>query len=179
MKTIYDKPDDLPDIHIMSRDLARRVLRRAPRAVHHVISISDPEDGPPPEVEERLNMSLVLCFHDVSDPDDVLEMPTRRDVELIVKYAEAIRCTESVLCHCNAGISRSSAAALAVIATRTERSSDGAARAVDEVAKIKATIRPNRAMVEFMDEILGYEGDLDAAYRRKFNVDRDLLGFLK
>ena len=83
------------------------------------------------------------------------------------------RATRTVCCpgvgiHCAAGISRSSGAALAVIASKLEPGPASAMKAVQEVMKIKQIIHPNQNMVVDADDILGYQGSLAAAYRSTF-----------
>jgi len=158
----------LPDVDIVNRPTARELLRRAMSDVPHVVSISDPEDGPPSEVENHPGRTLMLTFHDISTPRSRHVLPTRRDVLEIVKFAEAIGPGEYVMCHCNAGISRSSAAALTILASKLEPSPRSAQQAVTEVMRVKSIIHPNKLMVAFADEILGYGGALLGAHASTF-----------
>lgn len=161
---------ELPNIQILSRDLMRGVLRRAlPSHIHHIVSISDPDDGPPQEVRDREGSSLILTFHDTSNSNDEdLLAPTRDDVLKIVSFAEKVSAGENVLCHCNAGISRSSAAALTILAAKLDPSAENAEFAVSELMRIKSLIHPNKLMVSFADDVLGYEGSLIAAHASTF-----------
>lgn len=160
---------EFPDVQILSRDLMRGVLRRArPSQIHHVVSISDPGDGPPQEVRDHPGRTLVLLFHDIPEPDEDLTVPTRRDVEAIVKFAQAMGPGENVMCHCNAGISRSSAAALTILASKLGNSRQAAMDAVEAVLAIKKIIHPNRRMVAYADEILGFDGALVEAHASTF-----------
>lgn len=174
---------DLPSFSILSREHAKIVLRQA--AVHHptkhiphLVSISDPDAGPPKEVTNHAGRKLCLLFHDISDPDGDLTVPVRYDVEQIVKFAEAIQPGEHTLCHCNAGISRSSAAALTIIASKLKPNGENAQRAITELMSIKDIIHPNRAMVQYADDILGWDGRLVGAYRTTFGGGTDLLWLL-
>jgi predicted protein tyrosine phosphatase len=160
---------ELPNVQILSRDLMKGVLRSAiPSRVHHVVSISDPADGPPEEVRDHPGRALVLLFHDIPEPDEDLTVPTRKDVKAIVKFAEAIGPGENVLCHCNAGISRSSAAALTILASKLGNSRQAAMDAVQHLLAIKTIIHPNRLMVQYADEILGFDGALVEAHASTF-----------
>jgi len=159
---------DLPDVDIVNRPTARELLRRAMSDVPHVVSISDPEDGPPPEVENHPRRTLMLVFHDISTPRLNRVMPTRNDVVKIVNFAEAMGPREYVLCHCNAGISRSSAAALIIFASKLEPSPRSAQQAVTEVMRVKSIIHPNKLMVAFADDVLGYDGALVGAHAATF-----------
>jgi len=164
---------ELPDIDIVNRKSAQMLLRRAAlhgpkKQVPHLISISDPEDGPPQEVLNHPGRTIALMFHDQSSPRTGVVLPTRRDVYEIVKFAEVIKPGEYVMCHCNAGISRSSAAALTIIASKLEPSAQSAMDAVTEVMRIKSIIHPNKLMVSFADDILGYDGNLMRAHASTF-----------
>lgn len=157
-----------PDVDIVNRSTARELLRRRMSAIPHVVSISDPQDGPPAEVEDHPQRTLALTFHDISERRGNLVMPTRRDVLRIVKFAEAMEPGEYVMCHCNAGISRSSAAALTIFASKMDPGPRSAQQAVTEVMRVKSIIHPNRAMVAFADDILGYGGALVDAHASTF-----------
>lgn len=159
---------DLPDIDILSRQHARDLLRHVSSKVEHLVSISDPKDGPPREVESHHGRKLVLVFDDYSDPASGIVLPSQNDVERVVEFSKGIRPGEYVLCHCNAGISRSSAAALAIIAARMNPSAENAMTAVAELVRIKNMVHPNKRMVSFADEILGYGGDLRRAHASTF-----------
>jgi len=160
---------EFPAVQILSRDLMKGVLRSAiPSQIHHVVSISDPDDGPPREVRDHAGHTLVLLFHDIPEADEDLTVPTKKDVEAIVKFAEAIRPGENVMCHCNAGISRSSAAALTILASKLGSSRQAAMDAVEAVLAIKKIIHPNRRMVAYADEILGFDGALVEAHTSTF-----------
>jgi predicted protein tyrosine phosphatase len=164
---------EFPDIDIVNRKTAKALLRRAAlhdprRHIPHLISISDPTDGPPREVEEHAGRTLMLTFHDISEQRGNLVTPTLDDVWKIVKFSKEIKPDEYVLCHCNAGISRSSAAALIILATKLGNSKQAAMDAVERVLAVKNIIHPNRAMVGFADDILGYDGALVGAHASTF-----------
>jgi predicted protein tyrosine phosphatase len=164
---------EFPDIDIVNRKTAKALLRRATihdprRQIPHLVSISDPEDGPPAEVEDHAGRTLILKFDDYSSPVSGMTLPTYQDVQKIVKFAKDIGPGEYVMCHCNAGISRSSAAALTILASKLEPTPQNAQRVIAEVMRIKSIIHPNRAMVAFADDILGYGGALVGAHASTF-----------
>jgi predicted protein tyrosine phosphatase len=91
---------------------------------------------------------------------DFFEAPTLEDVKSIVRFARGIKQGERTLVHCAAGISRSSAAALAILASKVPPTRSGAEEAHKALIDAKAAIRPNRTMVAFTDEVLGFGGKL-------------------
>ena len=161
----------LPSITISSFDHAESLLATIGEQFTHVISINNPDTKPPRPLPAHQGEHLILYFHDISSLSSRLagfQKPGRQDVERIIKFAEGIGSSSEVLIHCAAGISRSSAAALTVIASKLEPSTVSAQKAVQAVLAIKNTIHPNALMVEFADELLGYKGKLVAAHSSTF-----------
>lgn len=171
----YEPPSDLPDIVISSRDTARALLRRNFSTFRHVVSISDKTDEPPREVTKYPGRRLILNFDDVTHEDEDLTPPTKEDVRQIVEFAQKMNPLEMVLVHCNAGISRSSAAALTLLASKLDPSPENAKRALEVLLQIKEAIHPNWLMVDFADELLGYGGALSGARREAFGEGTSLL----
>ena len=167
-------PPSLPKITIASYELAHTLLGLSERNFHHVISINDPETKPPETLTGHSARSLILYFHDIlmcrpGTESAYYTCPTRDDVHSIVRFARGISHEQEVLIHCAAGISRSSAAALTVLASKLRPSTKTALHAVTAVLEAKASIFPNATMVGHADELLGYDGELADAYRRKFD----------
>jgi len=160
-----------PRISIMSYDQAEGILgsRIGPQFTH-VVSINNPEEGPPAPLEKHPGKHLVLHFHDISvNPGKGdFTKPGRDHVKAIIKFAKDIDEDSEVLCHCAAGISRSSAAALIILATKMKISSINAMKAVQDVLAIKSIIHPNAIMVRLADEELGWDGRLMAAHSSTF-----------
>jgi predicted protein tyrosine phosphatase len=125
--------------------------------VERIISLVSPgaalellaEDGPARDV---------LRFHDIDEARKGLVAPSRADVEAILQAAQEV---ETLLIHCHAGISRSTAALLTVACwSQPSRSPNDIAMALRK-ASPQAT--PNRRIIGFADEILRCEGRLTAA----------------
>jgi len=170
-------------LSILSRDEVCKLLRQVAihattKTVPHLVSMSDPPDGPPREVENHAGRTLALIFYDTDEGDRDFKAPTRNDVAQIIEFAKDIQPGEHTVCHCNAGISRSSAAALTIIASKLERTPEGAQQALEELMRVKDVIHPNRTMVKYADELLGFEGSLWKAYAAIYGGG-DLLWFLK
>jgi predicted protein tyrosine phosphatase len=159
----------IPRLHIASYQLAEGLLSSPVAArITHVVSINDPETGPPRDLEGHPGQHLVLHFHDVPAPGHGWTVPSREHVQKILQFADQLDERHEVLVHCAAGISRSSAAALAIIASKLEPSPRSGLEAVRRVMNVKKSIYPNTLMVEFTDGILGYRGTLMSAHRSTF-----------
>lgn len=105
---------------------------------------------------ENVARRLRLLFADHVDGE---YGPTKEDVRRIIELAESLRSSVGkVLIHCEAGVSRSSAAALIMYAYWF-----GAGRereALERVLKQRSIARPNRLMVSLADKLLGRGGRL-------------------
>ena len=147
-------------IHITSLD----AVREADVSIYDgVITIEDSRIEDPFRVESEHPKQLVLCFDDISVPlDDFIE-PQEKHILQALSFADRIG-EGSILIHCHAGISRSSAIALAIIAKRL-----GAGKEQDAIKileSINPHCRPNKSLVWLTDEILERDRRLyDIAYK--------------
>lgn len=161
----------LPNITIASWELAQDLLGSSVGGkFQHVVSINNPGERPPRSLRDHPGRHLVLHFHDITDPPspDGFTPPSRDDVRAVLDFARDIEEGHDVLVHCGAGISRSSAAALAIVASKLEPTPANATRAVRQVLDAKKEIYPNRNMVADIDRLLGYEGALLDAHATIF-----------
>jgi predicted protein tyrosine phosphatase len=147
-----------PDIVIASRPQAERLLiSRNPRSpIRHVISIGAPGDPTPAGFELCAN-GIRLEFH-----DDTGEIgPQREHVEQVIDFGRQVEHEGGrLLVHCEAGISRSSAAALTVFATWLGAGKEQ--EAVDRVYGAQPHAWPNSQLVEHADDLLERNGALIA-----------------
>jgi predicted protein tyrosine phosphatase len=137
----------------------------AGRGVTHVLSILDP-DWPEPEAFLTFapHVRATLRFHDAIEPAPGVVLPERADVEAILAFAGDAGDVSHLLIHCHAGISRSTAAMLMILAQAYPRESEAAA--VERLLAIRPQAWPNSRMVAFADELLGRDGRLKAALSR-------------
>jgi len=148
----------------------------AGRGVTHVLSILDP-DWPEPEAFLAFDphFRATLRFHDAIEPAPGVVLPERADVETILAFGREAGDVRHLLIHCHAGISRSTAAMLMVLAQAYPRESEGAA--VERLLAIRPQAWPNSRMIAFADELLGYHGRLTAAlsriYAKRLKVQPD------
>jgi predicted protein tyrosine phosphatase len=140
----------------------------------HVLSILDPGWPDPPELKAQLlHRRVKLRFHDVIDPLPGVILPERWDVELLLAFGrEATDYREyaagsHLLIHCHAGVSRSTAAAILILAQRhADRPAD---EAILGVVRLRPRAWPNLRMLELGDAALGRNGEIvkaAAAYYR-------------
>jgi predicted protein tyrosine phosphatase len=153
-------------------------------AVTHVLSILDP-GWPEPEALGGFDVHrrLKLHFHDVIEELPGWIAPERWDVELLLTFARDLDAvghgagSESVaphlLVHCHAGVSRSTAAAILILAQRDPGQS--ARDVVGRVIRLRPRAWPNLRMIEFGDALLGRQGEIVAAVRALYRLvlDRD------
>jgi predicted protein tyrosine phosphatase len=141
--------------------------------VSHVLSILDPGAPVPPAFEGfGGDRRLELRFHDVIDDLPGFVAPGFEDVGRMLGFAQRLPGATKgchLLIHCHAGISRSSAAFLLVLAqARPTLPADGIAAAV---LRARPRAWPNLRIVELGDRMLGRHGEVVAAaqmiYRRR------------
>jgi predicted protein tyrosine phosphatase len=139
----------------------------------HVLSILDP-GWPEPEtlrafaVDQRLKLHL----HDVIERLPGWTAPERWDVELLLAFARNVASAAGadtgvhLLVHCHAGVSRSTAAAILILAQRhADRPAD---EAVAEVARLRPRAWPNLRILELGDAALGRGGEIVSAARAQY-----------
>jgi predicted protein tyrosine phosphatase len=144
--------------------------------VTHVLSILAPEMADPEAFATFApHRRLTLRFHDIIEPLPDRLAPARADVERLLAFGRELTDTPEshLLIHCQAGVSRSTAAAALVLAqARPDRP---ARDALEAVAQLRPRAWPNLRILEFGDELLGRNGEIVAAaaalYRRV--LDRD------
>ena len=129
-----------------------------------IITIEDSNIEDPFRVKSGETQQLILRFDDISTPIDDLIVPQDIHIERALKFAQLID-DGSLLIHCHAGISRSSAIALAIIADKLGEGNEE--EAVKTLEFINPNCRPNRLLVKMTDEILEINGKL---YNKVFEV---------
>lgn len=140
------------------------VIRLGPNTA--VVSIGEPEGPLPYGFEPDNPLHLRLEFHDVLEPDpsvytdasNPIRPPQRSDVERLIRHAEALRQAGLVYCHCNAGISRSTAAAFVL---RCIWRGPGCEEVcLQAVFDDRPQAEPNELIVRYADDLLGRGGKM-------------------
>jgi predicted protein tyrosine phosphatase len=146
------------------------LVDHADSGVTHVLSILDPA-APEPEAFGRYgeHARLELRFHDVIEAEVMgYDAPQPHHIQSLLGFGRDILRDPQpahLLVHCHMGISRSTAAAVLLLAeAHPERPP---ADIMERVAGIRAKAWPNLRMIEIGDGILGYRGALTRAVRER------------
>jgi predicted protein tyrosine phosphatase len=145
------------DIEVASRPEASRILSTPSQCadVSFLVSIGAPEDELPAGYS-NVPRKLRLLFGDTETAEDG---PTESDVRRLIELAEELKGSAGkVLIHCEAGVSRSTAAALIMYTCLLGPSSER--EAMERLLDQRPIARPNRRMVEIADRLLGRAGRL-------------------
>jgi len=139
--------------------------------VTHVLSILDPTTPEPDAFESFGEHSrLELRFHDVIEENVAgYDSPQPHHIESLLAFgrdlAQQPPGEAHLLVHCHMGISRSTAAALLLLAEASPGRPAG--DMMDEIAKVRSKAWPNLRMIEIGDAMLGFKGDLVRAVRNR------------
>jgi predicted protein tyrosine phosphatase len=139
--------------------------------VTHVLSILDPAT-PEPDALGAFgeHARLELRFHDVIEEHvPGYDPPQPHHIAALLAFGRDLMLephTEAhVLVHCHMGISRSTAAAVLLLAGSSPNRS--ATEIMEEVANVRSKAWPNLRMIEIGDAMLGLNGDLVEAVRER------------
>jgi len=136
----------------------------------HIISLLDPETAACwPRQHER---HLIVGIDDIETSEPGLIAPETDHVDAILAFARSIRDDEKLIVHCHAGVSRSTATAIAVLISHG-RSIEGA---FEEVRTQRGErIWPNQRLIELYDDKLCLNGDLVAHVQAWKHTQRNIL----
>ena len=120
------------------------------RGITHVLSILDP-DWPEPEAFLAFDphFRASFRFHDAIEPAPGVLLPQKADVEAMLTFGRDAGDVRHLLIHCHAGISRSTAAMLMILAQAQPRESEDAI--ADRLMRIRPQAWPNSRMIAFAD----------------------------
>jgi predicted protein tyrosine phosphatase len=153
------KPSSFPAFAICGLD---ELIGHQGRGVTHVLSILDPE-WPDPEAFQAFDphFRATLRFHDAIEPGPDILLPQRPDVEAILTFGQDAAEAGGLLIHCHAGISRSTAATLMILAQAHPH--EGEDELAEQLLQNRPQAWPNSRMITFADELLDRHGRLSAA----------------
>jgi predicted protein tyrosine phosphatase len=143
------------------------------RAVTHVLSILDP-DHPDPEAFGAYDRHhrTILRFNDIINPREGMLLPQPEHVEAVLRFGDDVaegrdgRTEGHLLVHCHMGVSRSTAAMLALMAQTNPGEDED--RLFERLTEIRSQAWPNSLMIAFADEQLSRNGRLVEALRRHY-----------
>ena len=153
-------------IEVLSRLEAGEILCTPDRCaeITYLISIGDGDD-PLPEGYDNAERKVRLLIADVVTEEGA----TEEDVRQIIELAEQLRSeTGTLLIHCEAGISRSTATALIMYACWLGQGRED--EAMERVVTQRPFAIPNRRMVALADTLLALDGRLLEARDRWFSA---------
>jgi predicted protein tyrosine phosphatase len=133
--------------------------------VTHVISILDPGTEEPAKFAELDAARLLrLRFNDIIEVQPAGEPPGESHIAALVEFGGAVAAHDNhrALIHCHMGISRSTAAAIILVADQGR----DAEAAVARVTALRPIAWPNLRMIELADALLGFDRRLVHAVRR-------------
>lgn len=145
------------NIEVVSREEANFILASPEECskILFLVSIGAPEDDLPigySNVSDRLR----LLFGDTVTAE---HGATEADIRCLIDLAKRLKGSNgNVLIHCEAGVSRSPAAALILYTCLLGPGSER--KSMDRVLRQRPFAMPNRRMVELADRLLGREGRL-------------------
>lgn len=153
--------------------------------VTHVLSILDPH-WPDPEAFADFppHRREALRFNDVIAPAPEMVAPDQSHVAQLLAFGRDVEVAGSLahlLIHCHAGVSRSTAAAVLLLAQ--EDPARPAVAIFDEIARLRPRAWPNLALLELGEAALGRRGELTGAvagqYRRVITANPNFAGYLR
>lgn len=145
------------NIQVASRHEASSILTSPKQCseVSFLISIGAPEDDLPAGYT-NVTGRIRLLFGDTETAEDGA---SESDIQCLIDLAKELNGSKAkVLIHCEAGVSRSSAAALIMYTCLLGQGSES--KAMEQVLRQRPIARPNRRMVEIADKLLGRGGRL-------------------
>lgn len=155
-----------PSIIIADRSAAGALSQRTELPIRAVIAIVDQGERPCYGFD-RIERRLLLEMEDASSERSAAgryspRPPTREHARQIIEFARQIQDIGGILlCHCNAGLSRSPAVALICLVVWSGAGSEVAA--VKEILRLRPRAQPHRGLVGFADGELNLAGRLIAA----------------
>jgi predicted protein tyrosine phosphatase len=130
----------------------------------HIISIINDAgpNWPATTIDRQHDNHAIYNFHDVEDddPEEYADLvpPSKKNMQDIIDEVNSWELNDEskVLIHCTAGKSRSTAIALAIMVLNGMTPDE----ALKKVKLLSPAMCPNRLMTEYLDEVIGANGEL-------------------
>lgn len=137
------------------------------------ISIWNVDDTTEPPTNTQSTPHLRLVFDDIDFMPEDPRAPTRDHLEAALEFARRYA-SSTLLIYCHAGISRSTAVALAIIADRLSLGEER--HAVNSLLAVQPKARVNLVLLSLADEFLSRDGRLREAWFDYENSQTDFSG---
>lgn len=152
-------------VFVCSRSSVSKTSKRL--GITHVLSLLDPGKRPFLHPSTDRKNWLLMHFEDNLDETDI-NSPTREHVSHFLNWARSLPSDAVLLVHCEAGVSRSTAAALAILVQH--HGADKLEDCVKLLLDVRPEACPNPIITKFADEQLGCNGLLHQAGERIANA---------
>ena len=152
------------NVLVLSRKNAEIALKVNQGEIAALISIADaaPFTNEMPNEAERVPYVLRLIFDDTRLANsEIYQSPSQNDVARIIYFAKFLKEKQvrgTLLVHCEAGVSRSAAAAIICLATWFGPGREG--EAVNKIYEVNPRSWPNWLMIDYADKQLQFNGAL-------------------
>lgn len=132
-----------------------------------IVSILVPDGAVPPELVGIEKPILFLRFHDAIAGDVDFVFPTDDGIRTLLAFDRDATDEERLVVHCTAGVSRSTAALVILLAQRHPGNDDAIFAGL---RNLRPHAWPNSFTIEIADRLLERNGSLIAALRRHYIV---------
>ena len=143
-------------IHVCALDEMERTVNST--AASHLVSLINQSMMPHTPAMISADRHLKLAMNDIGSPIDGFVAPSVRHIEQFIAFVDAWDKSTSLVVHCWAGISRSTAAAFIALC---HLNPDCSEQAIAQMIRDRSpTASPNRLLVNCADKLLGRSGRL-------------------
>lgn len=152
-----------PDINLRITDLpqARRLLQEKwPTWAVTLLGPAKPWHRDHETLWSTGDNHVRIVVDDITAEWSEWEACQHRHIHELLSWASNIQPGDNVLIHCRAGVSRSTAASIAVLVSRGATPRD----AINYVQQIRPILDPNELILKRADEVMGLRGALLEAY---------------
>ena len=151
------------DLAVCGKNQVRKVVKRFSST--HLLSIVDPGDRMPTPHRIQRENHFFIRFDDVEEPN-LPHAPTSEDLGKIISWVDQLPRHARIVIHCTAGVSRSTAVALALLCRE-----DGIDCAINKLLEIRPQASPNALMTALFDRMLKMDGALHTAAMKIRSAD--------
>lgn len=139
-------------------ETAEKILGKQPWIYPYTraVSLVDDTDTMREEWVSRNNKHVVVYVDDISQPRLYYSLPTIDHVKEALSHLTNLTDSDKILIHCHAGVSRSTAIAIAALV----QNGVDPAEAIDQIEEIRPCLWPNQLIIKHADDYLGLKGKL-------------------